>query len=292
MTDLSGYTLNQTIKDEKFNVDFIAQYNLSMQVSRELFRVCVTDTQTNRCLLLEDYQFKNLNSNTALLKQLEDIFESHSVLQAGFWKSIKLGIKNKNFSLVPDSLFEKEFAKDYLSINCTVSGKEVYYHKQKTTETVNIFSADKEIVEWFKAKYPHKNVKVFHFTSPIIEGVMIDGKLKDERSLFVVCEKTSLTILVKTENQLEFCNSFNYFTPEDFVYYVMFVFDQLKLNPEETPVVLWGEVQADSPIYNKLYKYIRNISLGNKPASLSFSYQFDEVFDHKFFDLYNMHFCD
>jgi hypothetical protein len=288
----AGYTLNQSVKDDKFSVDDILQYNLSLQVSRELFRLCVTDIQNNRCLLLEDYQIFNIQSNSALFTQLDEIFRNHTVLEAGFWKSIKLGIKNKSFSLVPDSLFEEEFARDYLSINSTINGTEVYYYKQKTSETINIFAADSEIIDWFKRKYPQKNIKVFHFTSPVIEGVMIDRKLKDEKSLYIVGEKNMLTILVKADNKLNYCNSFTYYSPEDFIYFVMFVFDQLKLNPEVTPVVLWGDISTDSPVYNKLYKYIRNVSFGNKPAALFFGYQFDEIFDHRFFDLYNMHFCD
>lgn len=288
----TGYTLNQRIKDDKFNVDLISQYNLSLQVSTELFRVCVTDTETNRCLLLEDYQFPSTQLPSQLLDQLEMIYDEHHILQAGYWKTIKLSIKNKSFSLIPTSLFDKAHLKDYLNINCTVKGREVYYHKQNTTDTVNIFAADQEIIFWFNSRYPHKALKLFHYTSPFIEGVMIDQSSNEEKSMYIVTEKNYLTILVKRNKKLEFCNTFNYQTTEDFLYFVMFIFDQLKLNPETTPVTIWGEIIPDSPVYNKLFKYIRNISFGNKPSSLSFGYQFDEVFDHKFYDLYNMHVCE
>jgi hypothetical protein len=287
-----GFQLNQKIKDDKFNVDHIDQYNLALQVNDDLFRVCITDTKTNRCLLLEDYQFTSIKSVKDLIQQLDFIYDDHHTLQAGYWKSIKLSIKNKNFSLVPDSLFDKTYLKEYLNINCSVNGKEVYYHKQKTTDTVNIYAADKELIEWFKAKYPHKAIRIFHNTSSFIEGLMIDKAVQEERSVFIVSEKNLITVLVKKNKRLEFCNSFSYVTPEDFIYFVMFVYDQLKLNPETTPVTIWGEVTPDSAIYSKLYKYIRYIHFGNKPSSLSFGYQFDEVFDHKFYDLYTMHFCE
>lgn len=286
------YKLNQKIKDDKFNVDHIAQYNLSLQISTELFRVCVTDTENNRCLLLEDYQFSSIQSPSQLLDQMDLIYDDHHILQAGFWKSIKLSIKNKSFSLIPSSLFDKDHVKDYLNINCTVNGREVFYYRQNTTDSVNIFSADREITDWFAARYPHKSLKIFHYTSPFIDGVMIEQPSREEKSMYIVTEKNSLTILVKRNKKLEFCNTFNYITTDDFVYFVMFVFDQLKLNPEMTPVTLWGEVTPDSAVFNKLYKYIRQISFGNKPSSLYFGYQFDEVFDHKFYDLYNMHFCE
>jgi hypothetical protein len=213
-------------------------------------------------------------------------------LQAGYWKNIKLCIKNKDFSLIPNSLFDKEYLREYLNLNTTVHNKEVYYHKQSTMDAVNIFAAEKEIIEWFQSKYPHKNIKVLHYTSPFIEGIMINESQKDERAMYIVSEKDYMAIIVRNNKKLEFCNNFSYRTPEDFLYFVMFVFDQLKLNPEVTPVTVWGELSNDSPIYSKLYKYIRNVSFGNKPSTLNFGYQFDEVFDHKFYDLYNIHFCD
>src|SRR4051812_4040366 len=121
-TNKASYKLNQTIKDDNFNVDNISQYNLSLQVSNDLFRICITDTENNRCLFLEDYQLSSINHPQQLLDQLELIYDDHHVLQAGFWKSIKLGIKNKNFSLIPTPLFDKDYLKDYLNINCTVNG--------------------------------------------------------------------------------------------------------------------------------------------------------------------------
>ncbi|MBX9852797.1 MAG: DUF3822 family protein [Cytophagaceae bacterium] len=286
------FKLNQSIKDERFNVDHISQYNLSLQISIDLFRICITDSTNNRCLLVEDYQFPGLRQVSQLTEQLELIYDDHTLLQAGYWKSIKLCIKNKHFSLIPNALFDKEYLNEYLKLNSAIHPQQVYYHKQSTMDAVNIFAAEKELVEWFNFKYPQKAIKVIHYTSPFIEGIMINESGKEDRSVYIVAEKDYMAIIVKHNRKLEFCNNFNYKTPEDFLYFVMFVFDQLKLNPEINQVTLWGEINTDSPVYNKLYKYIRNITFGNKPASLSFGYQFDEVFDHKYYDLYNIHFCE
>ena len=291
----AGFKLNKKIKDDVFNVDLIAQYNLSLQVNSTLFRVCVTDTIKNRCLLIEDYQLSAVAFPEELIRQLEKIYDDHHFLKAGYWKSIKLAIKNTNFSLIPDSLFDKQYLKEYLNINCVynnIATEEVYYYKQNSTNAVNIFSADAKIIDWFSGSYPGKKIKVIHHTSPLIEAVMVDSAPKTEKSVYIQVEKNYLTILVKKEKTLEFCNTFYFSSTEDFVYYVMFVFDQLKLDPEKIPVIIWGEILPDSAIYNKLFKYIRYINFGNKPSSLQFGYYFDEVFDHNFYDLYSMHFCE
>jgi hypothetical protein len=295
MQEKLHYRLNKRIKDDGFDVDKLSQYNLFIQISNNLFRICVTDTMLNRCMLLEDYKLESISFPEQLIDQLELIYEDHHVLKAGFWNSIKVAIKGINFSLVPNSLFDKNYLKEYLSLNCTLTSEPeegFYYYTQKSMDAVTIFSADKKIISWFGKMYPAKHVQVVHHTAPLIEGIMINGTALSERHMYLHVEQHYLTILVKNQKTLEFCNTFYFSTAEDFIYYVLFVFEQLNLNQEETAVTVWGEITPDSLVYNKLLKYIREVSFGAKPSSMKFGYWFDEVMDHNFFDLYSMHLCE
>jgi hypothetical protein len=56
-------------------------------------------------------------------------------------------------------------------------------------------------------------------------------------------------------------NSFDYQTPEDFIYYVLFTAEQLSLNPENFPLELIGNIDSESDFFKIAYKYIRNVSL-------------------------------
>lgn len=289
------YKLSNSIKDSRFETDNLAKYHLSFQVNFELFRICVIDGDTNRCLFLEDYKFFDIYTTSDLLDQLDILFEDHVLIKAGFWKSITLGIKNTQFSLVPESLFEKEYLKEYLILNTTLDrepDEEYHFFKQKQTEAINIFATNNRLTSWFNKTYPLKQIRVIHHTSSMIEGILLQKDLApSEKSVYIQVEQYFLTITVKQGKKLIFCNSFTFNTSEDFVYFILFVFDQLELNPEKCPVVVFGEITHDSESFSKLYKYIRHLSFGSKPEFIRFGYQFDEVFDHRYFDLYNMHLC-
>ena len=292
---VSNYKLINKIKDDTFNVDLISNYNLSLQINPDLFRICVTDSVKNRCLLLEDYSLNSSLDSDKILGQLQEIFEEHHILKAGFWKSVKLGFKTFNFVLVPNSLFDKEYGKDYLNLNGTIkseSCEEVQFYHQHSGDLVNIFSADKNLIEWFRLAYPAKPIKIFHHTSSFIEGLFLNRNHKEDKSMFLYVESNLITIVIAKSKSLEFCNSFAFTTPDDFIYYVMFVIDQLKFNVELNTVTVWGDLLPDSPMYKKLFKYIRNVSFGTKPGSIYFGYNFDEIFDHNYFDLYSMHLCE
>jgi len=289
------YKLNNSVKDSRFETDNLAKYHLSFQVNFELFRICVIDSETNRCLFLEDYQLYDIYTTSDLLEQLDVLFEDHVLIKAGFWKSITLGIKNTQFSLIPESLFEKEYLKEYLTLSTTLDkepDEEYHFFKHNQTEAINVFATNKRLTAWFNAMYPLKQIRVVHHTAPMIEGIMLQKVITpSEKCIYIQVEQYFLTITVKQGKKLIFCNSFTFNTSEDFVYFILFVFDQLELNPEKCPVVVFGEITHDSESFSKLYKYIRHLSFGSKPEFIRFGYQFDEVFDHRYFDLYNMHLC-
>jgi hypothetical protein len=288
----SNYRITKKIKDDQFNVDLIFQYDLSMQISNEFFRLCIVDTEKNKCLLLEEYEFTSVFFPDQLINQLELIFDEHHLLQAGFWKSIKLSIKSKNFTLIPYSLFDEEQVKEYMTLACDVnSSEDILHFRQKSTDAVTIFSAERKITEWFCNAYPAKAIQVLHYTSPLLEGILMEAPNKNQRAIYLDIERNYFTAVVSNNRTIEFCNTFSFTSKEDFIYYVMYIFDQMKLNTETTPLVIWGELAPNSPQYSILYKYIRHVSFGKKPSTLRFSYHFDELFDHKFFDLYNIHFC-
>jgi hypothetical protein len=72
----------------------------------------------------------------------------------------------------------------------------------------------------------------------------------------------------------------------------MLVMNGLGKDQQKSDVVIWGYIGKQSPHYNKFYQYIKNISFGDRPDYLKYSYIFDEAQDHHYMDLYSLHLCD
>ena len=66
-------------------------------------------------------------------------------------------------------------------------------------------------------------------------------------------------IVVLQNQKLLFFNSFDYKTPEDFLYYLLFTAEQLNMNPENFQLELLGTITQEDDFYQLAYKYIRNI---------------------------------
>ena len=78
-------------------------------------------------------------------------------------------------------------------------------------------------------------------------------------------------ILLVNKGKLTLYNTFEYSTKEDFIYYLLFTAEQLNLNPETLNLVLLGQVEKDDAFYKIAYKYIRNVSLGNRMDAYNFT---------------------
>jgi hypothetical protein len=289
------FKLVQSVKDDEFNVDSIPDYTLSIQIGNESFRFCIVDTRAGKCLWLEDYSFSSILFTEQLLDQLNLIFDDHMVLQAGFWQNIFLSFQNLQYTLIPEAVFNPEQASDYIQLTTdTVSEPlDVHFYKHTSSGMVNVFAAQRKTTDWFKAVYLNKPLSLIHHTSAFIEGLKQHNALavKPVRGLSVLIDESNLTIALTNGQQLEYCNSFYYTSVQDFTYYVMLVMQELKLDPETCKLTLYGGISHDSAIFSTLYKYIRHVNFGIKPKHLDFGYKFDEVLDHRYFSLYNIHLC-
>ena len=98
-------------------------------------------------------------------------------------------------------------------------------------------------------------------------------------------------MIVIEGNNLKFYNSFAYDTKEDLAYYVLFVFEQLKLNPESMALQIMGEIERKSDNYSFLYQYIRNFGFVNRNVGFDYSYYIEELPGHFHYNLFSQYHC-
>jgi hypothetical protein len=153
----------------------------------------------------------------------------------------------------------------------------VYYSKTSLLDNISVNSPSPEF---------------FHLTTGLIESIWGNYKNRIRNDhIFVHLRENNFDLLVFDRKQLRYCNSFLIKAPEDLVYYLVFVMEQLDLNPEESEVTLIGAIDRGSPGYGLLSKYIRNLDFSPRNDSYSYSYVFDDLPGHYYFPLLNLGLC-
>ncbi len=284
------HRLVKKIKDEKFDVERLQHYILLTQIGAKDFQVAVIDGDDDRLIFFEDYVFNEVGSQEDLQEALQELFDSHEYLLAGFWKEVKVSIKNNKFIQVPTSLFVESAAKEYLAFNAIIdSGKEsVQTCRNTKTDSVTIFAVQNDMMAWLKRVYANTSVSIFHQSASLIEGVLTSAENSEEQPLFVYVDRFKLHILFVKAGKLFYYNQFIIKQFADYIKYIMLVMKAMGMDQTTSRVVLWGYIGNNSPHYQEFIKFVRNVSFGARPTHLKFGYLFDEMQDHHFFDLYSL----
>ncbi len=285
------HKLIKKIKDEKFDEDNLHRYILLTQIGAKDFQAAVIDSDDNRLIFFEDYVFNEVNSQAELQTAIQALFDSHEYLSAGFWKEVRISIKNNKFIQVPSSLFIPDAAGEYLRFNAVIdpgteSIKSCQNHR---TDAVTIFALQKDMLQWLEKVYANTTVHTFHQSSALIEGVLAAAKSDGNNPLYVYVDRFKLHVLFVKEGKLIYYNQFQIKQFTDYVKYIMLVMKAMGMNQETSRVILWGYIGKNSPHYQEFIKYVRNVSFGDRPAHLRFGYLFDEIQEHHYFDLYSLH---
>jgi hypothetical protein len=243
--------------------------------------------------LLEDYVFPTVSSPKELLDTLQQLFEAHPFIKAGFWNQVKVSLKNQNFVQVPQALFLEEALPEYLKFNSHIQKEDEDFLtvSLKNTQAVTVFSIQKNLKSWLESHYPNNKPVFVHQSGVLIEGILEFAKKNKDNPLYIYVDRFKLHVLSAHNGKLIYYNQFSIKQFSDYVKYIMLVMKSLNMNQQTSQVMLWGYIGKNSPHYHEFYKYINNVSFGERTKSLQFSYFFDEVQDHHFFDLYTIHAC-
>lgn len=105
-----------------------------------------------------------------------------------------------------------------------------------------------------------KNKGNRHPASILLENLIMDnlGRTDDPR-IYLNVKDQHFEMFVLNGAKLLFYNTFRFKTKEDFLYFLLFSMEQLKLDPETVPVYFLGMIIEDSEIAELVTRYVRDI---------------------------------
>jgi hypothetical protein len=293
-TTALNHKLIRKIKDTLFDEENIDQYHLLINIGTRDFQLLVLEPQDNKVLLMEDFVLPGITSNEELLQILEQLFDSHAFLKAGFWKRIKVAVKNQKFVQVPSELFSEDSIGEYLRFNASVDEAREEYRASLNPKAnaVTAFAINADLKNWLDSLYPNNPPMFTHQSAALIEGTLHYAESRDDNPLYIYVDRFKLHIIACEGGKLHYYNQFAIKEFSEYIKYIMLVLKSLDMDQQSSQVILWGYIGKNSPHYHEFYKYISNVTFGDEPEYLNFGYVFDEVPEHQYFDLYSIHLID
>ncbi len=280
------------LQDETLNINATASYALSMQAGLDGFSYCILDSTRNKFIAIRHipFSFEDFNSDV-FSDKIISIIDTDEYLCCKY-KSVRFVFNTTMYTLVPEPIFDKEQMKLFLSFNHELNDSEVLHSNSiRNAEAYIVFSLLYSLVEAVYMRFP--NSKLYHSSVPFIESNLNRFKLKGNKAK-VIANVNSIyfDIIVLNSSGMQLYNSFYYKNADDLVYYIMYIYDQLKLNPEEADILLSGILTKNSEAYLKLKRFVRNIIFDKLNEQFQYSYIFNDVPSGMFTNIVNLHKCE
>ncbi len=277
--------------DETFDIDLSTNYKLSIQLCLNGFSFSVFDIARKKFIYLEHINISGLDSCDMLLPELEKIINNNDYLNLEY-KQVKAIAHTKKSTLVPSELFDVKIAETFFSFNHTKNPESIIFHNIiVNNDSFLISEANSKIIELLKEKF--NDIKIYHQATPFIESNLSNYKNKlSSPKVFVNKFKNYVDIIVLENNKLLLHNTFDYKTSEDFVFNVMYVFEQLKLNSIEVELLISGETDKKAEEIKLLKKYIKTVNFINPSKEFTYSYTFKQIPLHTYTNLFNLQACE
>jgi len=276
--------------DKTFDSAQTNTYHLSIQISLDGFYFSILDIPKGKYIVLKGHHFF-LKRPRLLLKLVREVFDKDEILACNF-KSVEILYATRKFTLVPQTFYSRGSLDKYLWFNNVQDrGYVVAKNLFPKAACFCIFDIPQNLNEFLLAKYPKTEIK--HSLFPLVEGVLKRNRaypLKDQVHLNFFRE--SFELVVVTGSKLICCNIFNYKTERDILYHVLFTYDQLKLSPESTELILHGQIPQVSPVYSLFKKYVKLTSFAKLDNTFQYSYTFSMLPEYYFSSLLTAYKCE
>lgn len=240
----------------------IAQKNykkLIIKVSLDAFSYAVLDLLQNTIIETKKFTFIERQKNEKIEDILWKYFLDEMALTKTYDEIVILHYNNLN-TFVPKALFDEDYKGSYLQYNTKVFETDFFaFDTIEPYEMVNVYVPYVNLNNFFIDQFGSFTYK--HASSILVSKLLELSKNNEKQTIFCHISTTTFEIVAIQNQKLLLYNSFEYTTPEDFLYYLLFTAEQLFLNPEYFQLYLLGTITEVDAIYTKAYQYIRYVSL-------------------------------
>ncbi|MEZ4960406.1 MAG: DUF3822 family protein [Saprospiraceae bacterium] len=279
------------IIESEFNKKDSSAYQLSILLGMDSLVYFLFDVGTQQALLLKSVPLENPQNNVqGLCESLKQFFGQEDLFSYLF-RRVRIALPSSVSAIVPARLFNEAERATYLEELISDGPHSYVQHDELGNMGINIvYPVATELVATLKKQFP--TGKFFSPSTPLLLGFKKTIDI-DERgtTVFAYLAEDKVYILAFEKQNLLFFNAYPFQATSDVMYFVLLVYDQLNLSPAEIPLVLSGNIVADSDIYRTLYRYVADIRFLEELPFLKFGRKFQEIPPYFNFNLYSLALC-
>ncbi len=240
------------------NISQKSNKRLSVQLSLSGLSFLVTNIETKETYFFLEKKYKKPINPEELILNLKSIFNQNKELNNTF-NEVSIIYATSLYSLVPSNLFDASKTSEYLKFNSKILATD--FIAFDTIENYNITIVYIPFININNYLFDRfGDFSYYHSSSLLIEHLLSEKKIDASAKVYINITDHIFDFITVKNGELIICNSYEFTTAEDFIYYILFCLEQLKLNPDTVDLYIFGSIEKEEDTYKILYNYIRNIT--------------------------------
>lgn len=283
---MTSYLYPYIQKSINLNSENTGNYILTIQYTLDGLSFTIFDNTEQKYLCLKHYTISDKDASLGAL--LAELQERESWRLDSFLQVILILDDSRN-TLVPAEFYDKEMSVRYLetlhlpsaNVEADNIGNDIY----------NIYSVGADVIA--ATNDINRNFSLRHASTIFLNTLIREfSERTAETRAFVNVKNNCYELAILENDKIIFHNYFSFNTKEDFLYFILFTFEQLKIDNETIPLYFMGFIENDSSIINLCSRYIRNIRFINRNNNLKFANELNTIPYYYYYTLYNSVSCE
>tara|TARA_Y100000034_G_scaffold133809_1_gene200455 strand:+ start:76491 stop:77318 length:828 start_codon:yes stop_codon:yes gene_type:complete len=231
--------------------------SLSIQFSLDGFSFSIHQNASSEAVYFGQYLFDEpVSEPEELLAKIEPLFKADKELHYDF-NSIDVYYKNDLYTLVPDQFFDEQKLSTYLDYSVKTFSTDLCAFDQVSAIQANLVYIPYVNINNFL--FQNFGEFEFHHYMSLFLPKVLDINPENGIGMYVDFGKRLMNLAVINGKQVSLCNSFQYTTPEDCLYYLLFTAEQLNIDNLELNLNICGSIDKDSAVFKLIEKYVKNV---------------------------------
>lgn len=231
---------------------------LSILIGQDGFLFYLHHYQAEQSLSIISSEIKDVLSSKSL-----SLFEKHlnDISQDYQFDAIKLAFSNAFYTLVPQDYYQDGAKADYLKYNVKLFEEDQIV--SEFIEGINAYQVYIPLMNYHNALLEHfEEFEYEHFTYSLIKHAQ-PQLFEPVQNLWVYVQPTHIDIIAFEGQKFKLCNSFNFETDLDLVYYILFCVEELKFDQKKMKLEIYHDLENTSWV-DTLKRYILNVKCEQK----------------------------
>jgi Protein of unknown function (DUF3822) len=280
-------SLTTKIISGSFSEHLTSAYELFIFISENELSCAVADKKNQLFIALESWEVVD---SVSAEEFLNIILKESEILRNHNFRSVICCSGFKSCTLVPDPLFTADSAKDQLLLSSTFrNSDEIIIDDLHALQAKIIFAVPGELLIILASHF--RNLEMHHTATAVAGNLVANRKNSTEKAINIILHNSYFEAYVTAGSKLILYNQYTFHSAEEMVYYLLFICEQLHINPETVEMNFSGNINSGDHLITMAENYFRNIKFSGRPENYGYDLDFHELPPHFHFNLFCQVIC-